>query len=243
MVRFSASTRQLHLNANHLETGMLRIIVALTLLSFLPKTSYALCIGQWAEQQVLFEDNFTSSSGNWERVDGVKIGAGRMDLTLGTDSTSLTVLNKRLSVRDGDFCVRFKLPEPDADNGVSGSLVFWAQDQDNEFTVDVWSNGDMRLGRSTNGSWTELLSMDDDTRALKGPDDTTELRVVTGNGRVEIFLNGALVKSADIQTPGDNPRFGIYAEMDKESETPKHFQFTYFNVLRAPTSVGRSGHP
>lgn len=199
-----------------------------------------LCNGQSVEQRILYEDNFTGSSGNWERADGVSIGDGRMDITLGTDSLARTVLNRRrLAGPAGDFCVRFKLAEPDPDNGSSGSLVFWAQDEDNAFTVDFWSNGALSFGRSTNGTWTELLKMDDSQNEWKGPDDVTELRVVAGNGLLKIWLNGALTKSTELASPRANFRFGVYVEMDKEPAAPKHFQFTYLNVLEIYGALGR----
>jgi hypothetical protein len=203
-------------------------------------SSPRLCNGQSIDQRILYEDNFTSSSGNWEQADGVRIGDGRMDITLGVDSTDRTVLNKRrLAGPGGDFCVRFKLAEPEPDNGSAGSIVFWAQDEENEFTVDFWSNGALRFGRSTNGTWTELLSMDDSRSAWKGHDDITELRVAAGNGQLKIWLNGALTKSTELVSPGGNFRFGVYVEMDKEPAAPKHFQFTYFNVLEIHGSSGR----
>ncbi|THD65379.1 MAG: hypothetical protein E7813_15210 [Bradyrhizobium sp.] len=203
-------------------------------------SSPRLCNGQSVEQRILYEDNFTSSSGNWERADGVRIGDGRMDITLGTDSMVRTVLNRRrLAGPGGDFCVRFKLAEPDPDNGSSGSIVFWAQDEENGFTVDFWSNGALNFGRSTNGTWTELLAMDDSQSAWKGNDDVTELRVVAGNGLLKIWLNGALTKSTELASPQGNFRFGVYVEMDKEPAAPKHFQFTYFNVLEIYSSLGR----
>jgi len=81
--------------------------------------------------------------------------------------------------------------------------------------------------------------MDDPQRARKGQDDITELRVVTGNGQVQIWLNGVFIKSAEVESPGGNFRFGVYVEMDKEPAAPKHFQFTYFNVLEVSSSLGR----
>lgn len=163
-----------------------------------------------------------------------------MEITLGSDSTARTVLNKRpLPGPGGDFCARFRLAAPDPDNGSSASIVFWAQDPDNAFTVDFWSNGALSFGRSTNGTWTELLAMNDSQSEWKGPDDVTELRVVAGNGGLKIWLNGTLIKSTDVATPRGNSRFGAYVEMDKQPAAPKRFQYTYFNVLEIYGSLGR----
>jgi len=41
----------------------------------------------------------------WERADGVEIGGGRMDLTVGTDSTARTVLNRRRMTVPGGISV------------------------------------------------------------------------------------------------------------------------------------------
>jgi hypothetical protein len=105
--------------------------------------------------------------------------------------------------------------------------------------VDFWSNGNISVGRTVSGKWTEMLSLDDSSRAWKGPDDVTELRVLAVTGQVKIWFNG--IRSVDIDSPRGNLRFGVFIEMDKAPATPKFFQFSYFNVLQPFNSFGGGG--
>jgi hypothetical protein len=216
---------------------MLRLWWALALLMVWPAGAQALCSGQSAEQRILLEDDFANSSGNWDRADGMTIGGGRMQLALGADATVMTVLNRRAALPgDGDFCARFTLPESDPDGWALASVAFWAQDAENAYFADVYANGRVSLGRLIGGNWTELLSIDNPGVAFKGPDGVTELRIVAAGGHVKIWLNGAPVKTVDLQSPGGNLRFGVYVETDK-TNPPKLFQFRYFDVLEVLDTI------
>jgi hypothetical protein len=170
----------------------------------------------------------------------MKIGDGEMEITLRTNQNIYTILNRKLSARSGDFCLRFTLPEPESDNGSSASIVFWAKDYSNFYSADFWSNGNLSLGQEENGTWKTLYSVDDSSRAWTGPEQVFELRVVANDGEVTTWLNGVLVRSIEARPPNGDLHFGIFLEMTKMPQTDKIFRFYYFNVLQPiSTSSGR----
>jgi hypothetical protein len=218
---------------------MLRVWgAALLLLLLSMERSHALCSGQSVEQRVIFEDRFTDRSGGWDEDADASIGGGEMVISLKSGDTAHTLLNSRFSVRAGDFCMQFKLPEPNSDSGTSASMVFWADDNDNLYSADFWSNGSLSIGQSTNGKWQEAVAMDDANRAWTGPEQVFELRVVAADGHVKTWLNGALIKSLDMPAPRGNFHFGAFVEMDKAPPDDKIFRFQYFNVLQVFNTFG-----
>jgi hypothetical protein len=214
-----------------------RVICAvLTSLLFLPTIAMA-CPGQVGS--VIFQDNFADDSGGWGSVvaPDAEFKGGALLLhpnPRGPTETITTFMisNLMFTAGNADYCTEFVLPKaPADDNPVSAGLVFWKTGPLDEFAFYVYTTKSGRLSKLAANVWTDVFSAYQNITAVKvEPDAVNSLRVLAKDGKLTLFVNGSQIKVIQAPQPTTALPFGIYASVDKATDTNPTVKFTSFSV-------------
>ena len=109
-------------------------------------------------------------------------------------------------------------------NQVSAGLIFDYTGEKDYFTLDLFSDGDVILSRTSQGKETQIFTQDT-PKPTPAPGAPTVLRATVKDGLIVVSLNGVELKRVRAKMSGTSARFGVTAERDEgvKTDTPVHF--------------------
>lgn len=203
-------------------------IVAGTFLVFSLSSAAMACEGS----NVLFEDDFSTADPSWGAYDGMAIEGGK--LTVKPDVyMGYAIENQSSFFTDFDACVDLVQNNQDPTTGYSG-LLFWGVDYDNYYTVDVATNGYVRVSRKQSNRWLTPVAW----ALVNGVNEGTavnELRLTVKGNQATIYVNGTKFSTFKGQPPQGGGLIGVYASSPKDSQGTYDFDnFKVTDISDAP---------
>ena len=164
---------------------------------------------------VLYSDDFVSADPAWGEYEKQKIEEGVLRLLPDTNG-GFAVQNQTGFFEDFDVCVDLVQKNEDPTTGYAG-ILFWGVDYDNFYTLDVATNGYVRVSRKQNQRWLTPVSWTQTENIIKPGTEVNQLRIVAKGNEATLFVNGKEVKSFKGQPPQGGSLIGVYAASPKES--------------------------
>ena len=197
-------------------------------------TAFA-CEGQTGK--VIFEDTFADDQGGWthyaKEIVDYKDSSLSAVLPFNDAGQQLIVLNQTFSATRGDFCVEAVFPDGAAEKGASISVVFFANNNNNFWSVNLNTTqalNSVSLVKREGDQTAEVFGVDANDVIKKGHGDVNSVRlVVKNNGTLTAIVNGKAIKSVRAQIPDDNRKFGFRVGYVK-SAAPVAFLIRSFKV-------------
>ena len=184
--------------------------------------------GASAAGEVQFEDNFEALDSAWGQAPeyGVKDGKFFIELEPGK---ARWVLNEANLFNEIDATVLVAINKLDDPTKGDAGLIFWAQGYSNFHALMVTVDGRFRVERYSSGKyWTNPLEYAASDALKKGLGETNELRVVTKEHNVTIYINGIQAASFKGQPPDGPSMIGLAA--DSWSAEPSRYEFAQLKV-------------
>jgi hypothetical protein len=190
--------------------GRVRLMIALGIVA-------ALASPEAQAQEVLFEDDFSIlDSAFGEPSDEI----GVTDNVLWANcepNIRWSLLYQSMLFENADISVKVRLPDPTAEQGSILALVFWAQDYQNLYSLQISDSGTYSVWRYANGKWVNPVSWRE-TDALKTePGEWNELRVKTVGKRATIYINGKELHTIKGRPPEGGSLAGVALESGPEA--------------------------
>jgi hypothetical protein len=174
---------------------------------------------------VLYEDDFSMADPAWGNYTSQKIEGGK--LTIAPEQyTGYALENQSSFFTDFDVCVDVVQKHNDPTTGYAG-IVFWGVDYDNFYSLDVATNGFVRVSRKQNQrwltpvAWTEIAGINPGT-------EVNQVRVTAKGNLATLYVNGTQAASFKGQPPQGGGLLGVYASSPKDSTGL--FDFDNFKV-------------
>lgn len=177
-------------------------------------------------QNALYSDDFATADPAWGEYDTQKIEEGVLRL-LPDANGGLAIENQTGFFEDFDVCVDLVQKNEDPTTGYAG-ILFWGIDYDNFYTMDVATNGYIRVSRKQNQRWLTPVSWTPTENIVKPGAEVNQVRVVAKGAEATLFVNGKEVRSFKGQPPKGGGLIGVYAASPKESKGI--YDFDNFNV-------------
>ncbi len=146
-----------------------------------------------AEQELLFEDDFSVLDGSFDPGGVVKLSVADNVLTVNGEPGYWRRLLYQSSVfGDVDLSAEFQLASPDAEKNAYVGLVIWARDYDDFTCAAISDSGTLGAFSSTPTNQMTKIAWQQFEGLKRGPNDWNQLRIVTIGKRAAVYLNGKL---------------------------------------------------
>ncbi|MFO0917882.1 MAG: hypothetical protein U0872_06145 [Planctomycetaceae bacterium] len=184
-----------------------------------------LCLAAWvpaygADQEVLFEDDFSALDGSFDPSGFVKASVANNVLTVdGEPGYWRRLLYQNGVFGDVDLSAEFQLASPDAEKGAYVGLVIWARDYNDFTTVAISDSGTLGAFASTPTNTLTKISWRQLEGLKRGPSDWNQLRVVAIGKRAVVFLNGKAAGSFKGQPVDGGNLIGMIYSSGSEAST------------------------
>jgi hypothetical protein len=182
------------------------LAVGLTFATLSITAAGAVCPGR----EVLFEDRFDALKTTWgESSDTVLLDQGQLVLAP-PSGIYLWRANNAGLYDDVDMCVTVTTVKAvDPVNAVAG-LVFWYQDVNNFYVLEIAPNGKASVWRRQRGRWLAQVRWTD-AQVNTGDGTTNELRVTTVGSAATFYLNGTRFQTLTGTPPERGQQIGLLA--------------------------------
>lgn len=192
--------------------------------------------------EALFQDSFTQADPAWNaNGDEIKIVKGKMLVSPKAGERNVWANLYQGDIFDDiELCVSMTLQTDGDPNWTRGGLLFWANDYDNYYALEVAPDGSFQVARRVRGRWIYPVKWRK-SPALKtgeGATNTLHLRLVGGEGKIR--FNGEDVLSFRGRPPQDGSLVGVLA-ISPTSGKRSVIAFDDFRVVKpggASTSQG-----
>jgi hypothetical protein len=194
-------------------SGLRGSVIAIALLAVIGAgTAAGACEGS----KVLFEDSFAELQPTWDVSPDVgKVEDGQLVITSKADWT-VWVPSTASVYDDIDMCADVTtVAAIDPSTNYVG-LVFWYQDDDNFYTVEISAAGTASMWRKQRGKWLEQFSWTKEAAVRGGDGTTNQLRVVTKGNDASFYVNGDKVAEIKGQPPQNGQQIGLIAYSPKK---------------------------
>ena len=210
----------------------------------------AACEGQTGK--VLYEDTFEDDSGGWgidNNYEKIKNNTliFRPNVGAKDNNTMRWSWLPMFSLVDADYCAEFVLPPaPAANNQAALGVVFWVTDSSNFYNFQIFTNKSIGLFRLSNAKWTTIYLESNSKSVNIDKNAVNTLRVVAKEGKLSLYINGALFKAIRAQTPEGETHFGLWTQVDRPTDADtsavvKNFKVTSVDgaaISGAGTAIG-----
>jgi hypothetical protein len=103
------------------------------------------------------------------------------------------------------------------DTAVLAGIIFWAQDYDNLYSLQVAPNGAASVSRIVKGKWIDPVPFRKFNAVKTGAGAKNELRVTTSGNSIIAYINGEKFASVRGQLPDGGGAVGLYAQSEKNT--------------------------
>jgi hypothetical protein len=175
-----------------------------------------------------FEDNFETLDPSWGDAESIGVENGKFYIELPADYWR-TALNQSNVFTDIDATVTVtfvKLDDPQ--KGLAG-LSFWAADYDSYYDFSIDMDGRYLVSRRAKNRWLTVIDWKQHDAIKKGLGEANELRVVTNEHTVTLYVNGVQLTTFKGQPPAGGGMIGFNA--DNFSKQPARFEFARLKVM------------
>lgn len=180
------------------------------------------------EVEPQFEDNFESLDPSWGEGKGYGVKDGKFFIELQPQKYQ-SVLNEANVFNEIDATVLVTTNQLDDPTKGDAGLVFWGQDNDNFHALMVTIDGRFCVERLSGGKrWSWPVDWKPADAIKKGIGETNELRVVTKEHNVTVYINGTQVATFKGQHPDGPSMVGMMAE--SWSKEPTRYEFAQLKV-------------
>jgi regulation of enolase protein 1 (concanavalin A-like superfamily) len=162
-----------------------------------------------ATDKTLFQDSFKELAASWGTFENYHVEAGKLVIQPPAGYNTATINNASL-YDDVDICAEMNVPAPLVKNNC-GSVIFWAVDYDNYYSLQVSTDGQASVWRRQKGKWLNQVSWQDFGAVHAAANQVNTLRVVTAGNRARFFVNGQLFKELTGQPPPGGSQVGLLA--------------------------------
>ncbi|MBI1868824.1 MAG: hypothetical protein HYS06_11120 [Methylocystis sp.] len=190
------------------------------------------CDGQTGN--VIFGDAFKDDMGGWTYGESEGLlftppGAKLLVEPNHKGGWARTHLNQTFTAAQGDFCVEMSFPRDAKRLDAGIGLVFLAQDYDNTWDVNVFSNGVVKLNKYVNGKWNMVWRA---TNNMVKPSDTdvNSIRAIVKNGLITVIVNGNTIRRVRANIPDGDLKFGFFGEYNVTSREAVPFNVHTYKV-------------
>jgi hypothetical protein len=185
---------------------MRALALGLLLATVAASSAAAVCPGR----EVLFEDKFDALKTTWGDPTGaLKLEEGRLVLAPASGIYLWRASTAGL-YDDIDMCVTVTTVKGvDPVNAVAG-LVFWYQDVNNFYVLEIAPNGKASVWRRQRGRWLSQVKWTE-APVNTGDGTTNELRVTTVGTTATFYLNGTRFQTLTGTPPEKGQQIGLLA--------------------------------
>jgi regulation of enolase protein 1 (concanavalin A-like superfamily) len=160
-----------------------------------------------ANGNVLFQDQFNELDASWGTFENYRAEDGKLVIQPPAGYNTSTI-NTASLYDDVDICVEMTVPPP-VQQGNCGSIIFWAVDYDNYYSLQVSTDGQAAVWRRQKGKWLNQVAWQDFASVRKTAETVNELRVTTAGNKAKLFINGKLFKEVKGQPPAGGSQIGL----------------------------------
>jgi regulation of enolase protein 1 (concanavalin A-like superfamily) len=162
-----------------------------------------------ATDKTLFQDAFAELAPSWGTYDNYHVESGKLVIQPPAGFNTATINNASL-YDDVDICVEMTAPPPlTKDN--CGSVIFWAVDYDNYYSLQISTDGTAAVWRRQKGKWLNQISWRDFSAVHATAGQVNTLRVMTAGNKARFFVNGQPFKTLTGQAPDGGSQVGLLA--------------------------------
>jgi Domain of Unknown Function (DUF1080) len=161
-----------------------------------------------ATDKTLFQDQFDQLAPSWGTSDDYDVQDGKLAIHPPAGFNTATI-NKASLYDDVDICVEMTVTTASEPN--CGGIVFWADDYDNYYSLEVDVGGQASIWRRQKGKWLSQGGWQDFSAINKGANQLNTLRVVTTGNRARFLINGRQFKEFTGQPPQGGSQIGLMA--------------------------------
>ena len=184
--------------------------------------------------QTLFEDDFSFGDSNWGNYEGTTFENGLM--TIAVEAGRLYALQNQAGLYDDfDVCIDVYQRTEDPETGWA-SLMFWGVDYSNYYTLDVATNGYVKVSRYQNSRWLSPMEWTLTEGVVNAGEELNQLRVVAVGNVATVFVNGRQVGQIRGQPPEGGSLLGVYGQ--GSDNAPASFDFDNFKITTADADLG-----
>ncbi len=181
------------------------------------------------EGAILFSDDFATLDPGWGEASEQTRVEGKKMLVLPKVNMSYTNLYQGNLF--GDVDIRVKVAQTSGASDRPGSLVFWGNNYDSFYSVDLVTDGRVGVSRKVSqGRWLTPVEWKLRPAAKKGLNQENELRVVTKGNTATVYVNGEQIANLKGIPPEGGSLVGLCAESGAEQYV---WTFSDFSVRKA----------
>jgi hypothetical protein len=161
-----------------------------------------------ATDKTLFQDQFDQLAPSWGTNDDYDVEDGKLVMHPPAGFNTATI-NKASLYDDVDICIEMTVTTTSEPN--CGGIVFWADDYDNYYSLEVDVSGQASIWRRQKGKWLGQGGWQDFSGINKGAHQLNTLRVITTGNRAKVLVNGQQFKEFTGQPPKGGSQVGLIA--------------------------------
>ena len=201
-----------------------------------------------ADPEVLFEDDFSILDpvfGEAREDIGVKDGVLKKVVESGF---WWRIFYQSALLEDADIRVKVRLNSPDAEQGASIGVGFWAKDSDDFYRMAISDSGTFTIAHLVGKTGPDGYDYNEDTfvpwkssdAIKKGAGEWNEVRVVLVGRRAKFYINGTEVASIRGNPPAGGSLLGLYRQGGSQGSTG---EFSALKVVTPPPSSEPADDP
>ena len=192
--------------------------------------------------EALFQDTFTEADPAWNaNGDEIKIVKGKMLVSPKADQRNVWANLYQGDIFDDiELCVSMTIQTDGDPNWTRGGLLFWANDYDNYYALEVAPDGSFQVARRVRGRWIYPVKWRKSPALKTGKGATNALRLRLVGGEARIGFNGREVLSFRGRPPEDGSLVGVIA-VSPASGKRSVIAFDDFRVVRPGAANASQG--
>lgn len=205
----------------------LRVVVALSLLSALLPGSALACKGP----NVIFADDFSTSDPAWGENDDKFIVGDKKMIVKPSPGKGYGGSYQGNFFEDSDICIDVVMPNT-KDTGVSGGLLFWFDDWDNYYILEIDGSGSAAIIRWQRGKSLAPVTWRKAPAVKTAPGAVNTLRIVLKGDAGRAFINDQPFATFKGTAPKGGSVIGVFG--GSENGASNTWTFTNLKVTNVP---------